>query len=429
MRNNSRIFYGWKIVAATFGIMTIQAGTTFYTYGILMKPLMQEFGWSRMSTSAAQTICSICSAVSALIIGRLIQRIDIKKILIFGAVLGATSLVLLSRINNIIQLYFLYSLIGIGLGGATGTLVTGVLISNWFNRKMGLAMGISTVGISMGAVVIVPLVRLVMDSFGWRGAYLFMSAAVLVVDIPLALFVLKISPAKMNLHPDGREPSALESLPVNKVITTKESDNLPQNSLSSILKHPVLWLLCLGMGTCLLGEMSIMNHEAAFITDMGIPAAQAAAAISFTGGMGAIGKITFGKLCDKLSARYVIIACFMLQLVGVFILKQADTMAMVWLFVIVFGFSMGGFVTLQPLAVRSLFGNAGFAIVLGFVGFFTNILGTIGPPFAGFIYDTTGSYATAFNIFTVTYIVAIVLIYFAWGRGPKPFKNTSVFLT
>jgi len=194
-----------------------------------------------------------------------------------------------------------------------------------------------------------------------------------------------------------------------------------------MIKKPVLWLLCIGMGTCLIGEMSIMNHEAAFITDMGIPAAQAAAAISFTGGMGAIGKITFGRLCDKLSARYVIILCFLLQFIGILILKQTTTMNMVWLFVIVFGFSMGGFVTLQPLAVRNLFGKTNFAMILGFSSLIINVLGTAGPPFAGFIYDTTGSYHTAFNVFTITYIIAAILVYFAWGRKPQPLRNPDSY--
>ena len=154
-----------------------------------------------------------------------------------------------------------------------------------------------------------------------------------------------------------------------------------------------------------------------------IPAAQAAAAISFTGGMGAIGKITFGRLCDKLSPRYVIIPCFLLQLISITILKHTTTMTMVWLLVIVFGFSMGGFAPLQPLAVSNLFGKANFAMILGFSNLVINCLGTMGPPFAGFIYDTTDSYHTAFNIFTITYIIAAILVYFAGEKKPQPLKN------
>jgi len=87
MFKKSGIFYGWWIIFAAFLILTVQAGTTFYSFGMLMKPLMSDFGWSRMATSTAQTICSLCSAFSGLFVGRIIPRINIKKILLTGAIL------------------------------------------------------------------------------------------------------------------------------------------------------------------------------------------------------------------------------------------------------------------------------------------------------------------------------------------------------
>ncbi len=94
---------------------------------------------------------------------------------------------------------------------------------------------------------------------------------VLIVDIPLALWVLKTSPAELGLYADGIKPSPTEQLSSKNIIPTDVTGSTNKNSLSTLMKQPVLWLLCIGIDTCLIGEMSIMNHEAAFITDMGYP--------------------------------------------------------------------------------------------------------------------------------------------------------------
>jgi len=182
-------------------------------------------------------------------------------------------------------------------------------------------------------------------------------------------------------------------------------------------------LLCFGFSFANIGELAILTHQVSFITDMGISVTAAATALGFTGGMGGIGKVTFGWLTDKISARYVTMLCFILQLVGVLILVRTHTMAMVWLFVAVFGFAMGGFVTLMPLAIGELFGTASFGVIYGFVHLMAIGCSTVGPPFAGFMFDATGSYSVVFTTFTITYTISVIAIYFAWGPDPRPMRH------
>jgi MFS family permease len=172
--------------------------------------------------------------------------------------------------------------------------------------------------------------------------------------------------------------------------------------------------------------MSILTHEVAYLTDIGISATLAAMAMGFTGGIGAAGKITFGWLTSRFSVRYVVMLCFTLQLIGLFILMQINTIAMVWLFVIFFGFAMGGIPTILPLATEDIFGKANFAVLYAFVNMVVMGASTAGPPLAGFIYDATGSYSTAFSIFAATYLVSIVIVYFAWGPYPRPLKSRKM---
>ena len=184
INRRKRIFYGWWVVAATFGILFVFAGTGFYSLGVLFKPLMNEFGWSRGTTSLAQTIFMLANAVGGLLVGKLIGRYGARIIVLIGSIIGGISFILLSQTYNIWYLYFFYALVGMGIGGAAGMVPAGVLVSNWFSRKIGLAMGIVSSGLALGAALLLPSIGFVIASFGWRVAYIFMGSVVLLINIP-----------------------------------------------------------------------------------------------------------------------------------------------------------------------------------------------------------------------------------------------------
>jgi MFS family permease len=420
-----RIFYGWWIVLASLGILAVQAGTGFYAYGVLMKPLMVEFGWSRGITSVAQTIFLLCMSVGGLLAAKYIPKWGVKKVAFIGALVNGSGFLLLSLTPNLLYLYIIYILVGLG-SGWTGMIPVGVMISNWFNRKIGTAMGIATVGIALGALVLVPLIGLVIENLNWHVAYLFMGCVVFFIDVPLVLFVVKLSPAEKGLYPDGDKPpetSQLDTVTVAANGTEKLINSPHTEGSTSWIGNPFLWLVSLGFLFCNIGEMAILTHEVAFITDMSISATVAAVAFGFTGAFGAIGKLGFGWLTDKFSTRYVTMLCFALQMVGVFILMRVNSIVMVWWFVAVFGIGMGGVATLLPIAINNIFGKTNFGVIYAFVHLLVMGGSTAGPPLAGFIYDTTNSYSIAFIVFLATYFLSIVFTYFAFGLSPRPIKN------
>ncbi len=419
------IFYGWWIIATGFLILFLGAGIGFYSFGVLLKPLMNEFGWSRGVASLGQSIYFFSSGVTGFFVGRLVGRYSVKKIVFIGAGVSGICFLLLSLTPDLWYFYLLYFVIGSGMGGA-GMVSVMVTISKWFTRKRGTAMGIATAGIAVGAMVLTPTVGMVVENFGWRVAYLFLGSIVLLIDLPIAAFVLRANPEEMGLLPDGDQlavakPNATTKLPATNRIGT--ATGAGQVGLSSALRSLPLWLLCLGFGLVQLSEMSIMLHEASFITDMGIPVTTAAAALGFTGGVGGLGKLAFGWLADKLSTRYVTILCFAVQLAGVLILMQTNSMAMVWLFVVVFGFSMGGAVTLIPLTIGDIFGATSLGTLFGLVNLVVSLCSLFGPSLAGFIFDARGSYDLVFIIASILYIISITAVYFAFGANPKMVKS------
>ena len=422
----TRVFYGWWIIIAAMAILFVQAGTGFYSFGVILKPLMNEFGWSRGLVSMAQSIYLLTAGVGGLFIAKLTRRYSIKKIVLLGAVMGGIGFILLSLTTNLWYLYALYLFQGFGLGAGAGLIPTSVLISNWFTKRRGTAMGIATAGIALGAMVLVPLEGFITASFGWRQTYIFMGLVVLAIDIPAALFVLRTSPQEMGLMPDGNKPSEMKESPVREVPINHAAElagNSEPSTTAIWIRSLPVWLLSLSFTLAQIGEISILIHEIPLITDLGISVTAAAAALAFTGGMGGIGKIAFGWLTDKLSTRYVTVLCFALQMVGVFILMQTHNMTMVWIFVVVFGFAMGGMATLMPLAIGDLFGIARFGVIYGFVHFVVIGGSTLGPTFAGFIFDATGSYSLVLTIFSIMYGISIIVAYFTWGSDPRPIMS------
>ena len=204
-------------------------------------------------------------------------------------------------------------------------------------EKRGTAIGIATAGIGLGGVIIAPISNILISHFGWRGAYFVLGVGVLGIMLPLLLFVRE-DPASMDLVPDG------------KAIKESSGPRPPETewTASEALKTPIFWMASMDIFFAYGTLFGTLSHQVPFIRDMGIPADRAAALFSVTAGMGALGKFVFGSLMDRLPPRSVVSSCFILQAAGVLILLFTRSIEMLWIFVIVFGFAMGGTASLRP---------------------------------------------------------------------------------
>ncbi len=261
---------------ASMGITFIMAGTGFYSFGVLLKPLMTEFGWSRGAVSIAQSIYLLMSATSGLAVGKLAERYSMRKIVLVGTLLGATCWFLLSLTTSLWYMYTLYFFLGIGLGGGAGLVPVGVIVSNWFSRRRGTAMGIATAGIALGAMILAPLLGVIIENFGWRMSYIFMGLVMLVVDIPIASLVLKGKPEEKGLLPDGDQvPSVREggiTEPSNGQPVEISKDPRQEGSNTWIKSMP-LWLLCFGFTLAQIGSRFGVTREYArqVLRDASVP--------------------------------------------------------------------------------------------------------------------------------------------------------------
>ncbi len=414
-----RIFYGWWIVAVGIIVLMFHAGVAFYAFGRFMPTLIDALGSSTAAISAAVSIYLLVMGLTGPIVGKLTDKYGPKKVIVSGAVVAAAGLMLLSLTSALWQLYVLYFVLGIGFSGA-GIAPVSVTIANWFDRRRGLAMGITLAGISVGAIVMAPLANYLIEEIGWHMAYMVLGVLTAVLLIPLALLVLKKRPEDIGLLPDGAratgDEASSEQVSSSQVKETRGSIEADW-SMGRAMKTLPFWLVLVTFFFAGAGVAGVLQHEVNILKDMEVSLATASFALGLTGFIGGGGKIGFGFIADKMSPKYTAIVCIALQLIGVVILMFTHTTAMVWVFVFVFGFAMGGNIAVQPLITGQFFGVRSFGAIFGWVLLGGAIGSALGPVLMGLIYDASGSYTLGLIIFIVAYAVAFAALLFA--RKPK----------
>jgi len=415
-----KIFYGWWIVAV-ITIMTFFMGAA--PFAIVLKQIMEQFNTGRGLVSLSISIASIVGGVTGIFVGRLVQHHRVKPLVIYGSIGSGVSSILLGLANNLAAFYAFSFLAGLAMGFA-GAITMFTVLSKWFNRHWGAAVGITQAGGAVGSLLIRPLVGLIAENIGWRPTYFFAGALTLLVTVPLIIFVLKESPQSMGLLPDGDKPGdAKRPAEARPAAPTSPARTAGGAGLGTYLKKPALWLMGLSFAVLAVGDAGVTQHEVSFITDMQISATIAASALGFTMGISGISRIASGWLSDRISSRYVSIFFLIIEIIGMFILMHANNMSRVWLFVIVYGLGTGAAGTLLPIMIRDIFGSADFSVIFGFINALFTGGGAIGVPMAGFIFDATGSYARVFVIVAIIYGAAILGIYAAFGARPRPFAR------
>jgi sugar phosphate permease len=415
MKENSGVFYGWWIALAVFFIWF---GWAAQPFAVVLKQLMAQFHCGRGEVSLIPAISSITGGFCAFAVSRLLHRHSPRRFMFAGFTMTGIVLLLCALATRLWHLYIMYFLMGIGFG-ASGAVVVTALLSKWFVRKRGRALGLALSGFSIGAIFVVPLVGVVAEHFGWRATYLLAGLLMLALGVPLMLLVIKDSPHEMGLLPDGDEPGC-EPDNIDPVAAVSPVDPARHVGITAYFTRLPLWLLALSFPVVVMGTSAITQHQFSYVTDIGIPDAIAASAFGFTMGLGGIGGFVSGWMTDRMSPRYVCIMSLLMSIIGVVLLMHVQDMWSLWVFVMVFGLASGVPGVLLPLAIADIFGSASLAVIFGFANILFTCGYALGPPLAGFVFDATGSYVRVFYIAILLYIVSIFAIYFAYGRRLNP---------
>jgi MFS family permease len=389
--------YGHVIAASCFGIQAIGIGT-YYTYGVLFNPLLDEFGWSRTSISGAASMAFLLMGFLGMGVGRLNDRFGPRVLMTVSGVFFGLGYFLMSSLESIWQLYLFFAII-FGIGLSTVDVIALSTIARWFVRKRGVVTGIVKVGTGAGQMTIPFLASILIMRYGWRSSCVIIGVAVLVILVAIAQ-LLRRDPGQMGLSPDGSAFGSTER-------AVPDTEGL---SLQEAMRTRQFWTMCAAVLATVFCLITIMVHIVPYAQEIDVSPTRAAGVLATIGGVSMAGRFISGLAIDRIGSKQVMIFCFIL-LIGVLLwLQIATELWMLYFFAVVYGFAHGGlFTSLSPI-VAEFFGIKSHGVLFGITMFCGTFGGALGPVMAGYVFDVTGRYAGAIWLCTVISALGFVLV-------------------
>lgn len=405
-RSSSRNwFYGWVIVAVSNLVITVVFGVRL-SFTVFFVALIDEFGWSRADTSLIFSTSMIMFAITSTLTGIGLDKWGARRTFGVGAAILTFGLLLSSQIQNIFQLAVAYG----GIAGLGITLLglgqLSSLISRWFKRRRGMAIGIAFAGSGIGSLLIIPGIEQIISSHGWRTAYIFL-AGLTFATIPLIIFLLRQNPADKQLRPDG------ELLTEGNEYSNRSAREW---NLRKALQTPAFWLLLVAaLGA--LGPIRMLTvHQLAIFVEAGFERSYAAGMIGLSGVITSIAFILLGILSDKIDRRLIYMFGSFSLIAAIFILGgMRDSVQSSWVlaYTILLGIGEGSRSSLVTAVASDLFPGNALGAINGAVGAFFALGAAILPWLAGFFYDLQGNYTTGIIISVGAVIISTISLWFA----------------
>ncbi|MFC2048249.1 MFS transporter [Chloroflexota bacterium] len=399
-----KVFYGWWIVGAGLFIALYVAGTIHLGFTAVFEPLAEEFGWSYAQISLAASLRGMEIGILVPLAGFLADRWGPRRLVFGGGILIFLGFLLFSRVSSLGMFYMAAVLIAMGMSSCTNALLV-IAVANWFRRKVGIAVGIVVSGVGLGGFL-VPIITILVDTLGWRTAVFILGLGMLVIVLPLSL-LLRHKPEQYGYLPDGEVSVPVEA---GEPLTSSESAEISIPARQAI-RNRAVWHIALATMCCVFAVQAVVIHVMPYLSSIGIirsVSSLVALALPVTSICGRVGA---GWLGDRIGRRKVFAFSLILITMGMLFFGYAGEA--VWLlvpFVFTFGLGWGSIVTTRIALLRQYFGRSSFGTILGFsVGVST--VGTMaGPPLAGWVFDTWGSYQGIWLGIAALTLMGLVLI-------------------
>ncbi|WP_421730082.1 MFS transporter [Brevundimonas sp.] len=398
---------GWLVVGvALFGISTGPAAFGLASMGLVSSPLAAEFGWSMSQISGAVSLMMLATAACMPIAGKMVDKWGPRRVLLPSILVLAATFLLAPFIRNYAQFLAFYIAIGTVAVG-TNSVAYMRILSSWFDRRRGLAIGVAGSGTGLGFAYVPLLSAALVAQFGWRGCYIGLGCILLFVTLPLVFFIMKETPQDVGLAVDGGIPSE----------TAQPA--LGGSSLSEALRSRDFWVLLavfVGLAFALYG---LMPHLVPLLASRGMGEAAAASIASLFGLAAFGGRLLIGFLLDKFDARRIALIFFSLSAIGLFALTLSLPY---WAFVvaaILLGGSLGAEVDMLAYLISRYFGLKAFSQIFSVM--FSAVLMAMGtaPLIFGIVFDRTGSYSSILALCAPICLVAIGLVLLLRPYGAK----------
>lgn len=405
-----RDFYRkWYIVAASLLVLVGLHGT-FLTFGVFLKPILGEFLSTRAFVSGAASAALGFSIIGSPFVGKLTDRYGARILIVSGALLIGAGYILMSQLTSIWQIYFYFGIM-VGIGMVFVWTPINTAISRRFVEKRVLALGITTSGITIGAMIMPPLSAYWIMSYGWRSAYIVLAIVVLLVIIPAMALPGRKTKQAIRIR-DSKQGGVDDT-----TSQLQEPAVLSELSVVEATKTVPFWILMVTGVTLATCFFIVIIHIVPYATDLGISPDLAAIILTVLGGATIIGRLVAAFLVGKIGYRFAFFFLSFLQALALFLFMQATSLSAFYVAALFFGFGSGGVSPMRTSMVPEFFGMRSLGTLIGFNNAAWCVGGAIGPILAGYIFDLNQSYDMAFLIGILLMIVTMAAALFL--RAPK----------
>jgi MFS family permease len=388
----TRVFHGWKMVAAGSGIQFLQSCLLLQSFGAYVAVLRDDRGWSKTELSFAAALHQMEAAILGPLLGWIIDRFGAQGVIRTGVVVLGCGFMLLSRIETLAAFYGAFIVVALG-SSLCGFMPLNISLIYWFEKKRARALSTLGLGLALGGVA-VPLVAWFIATYGWRATAFGSGVIILLIGFPLS-FVIRGRPHLYGEFVDGEPLPATPS----RMLAMQQKGATRDFTAREALRTPAFWLLSLGHGFALFVVTAVNVHAITHLKEgLGYPVATAALFIMLMT-LGQIGGIAIGALTgDRFDKRLICAACMVMHMAGLLFLTYATNVAMIVAFAVLHGVAWGLRGPFMQAIRADYFGVSAIGMILG-LSFMVIVVGQIGGPMiAGFLADVTGNYRTGFTV-------------------------------
>ena len=446
LANRTPFYYGWVILAAAGSAIFVRNAAASLTIAVFVYPLAEELGWSRTLISGAAAAGGLAATFASPIVGWLIDRYGARAVLTASVITLCISTFLLQWSDVTLTVLGVAIPWVFYIGYGTGRVIfsspvqigASVVVSRWFIRLRGRTNGILNITHSVGMTLFPLIASFVIAQSGWRDAWFVLSALVFAVALlPVALLISQ-NPEALGLRPDGDAPDDAEDAGssgtgggtggAGGASSDAPAAEEPDWTHGEAVRTLSLWLLAIATGLLFLMQAGTNTHSAAFFQDQGLSTVTAGFGISFNAIFLGVGSGVWGWVVEKAPARFVMMGVALVMAAASFLFTTTDTAVEALAYSALFGFGLGGMLTVPPVAYADYYGRRALSSIRGITEPFTTFGQAIGVLIPGLVFDTVskdGNYMPFFVAAGCIGIITSIIVFFATPPKHAPADETQ----
>jgi sugar phosphate permease len=397
-----------QVTATAFAALFAVVGLALYGLPLYYDFMVREFGWSRTMVTSGNALSKlVVGPIFGFAAGWIVDRFGPRRLMMVGILMAGGALIGLGAVSALWMFYFFYFFNALGYV-CGGPLPNQVLLSQWFDKTRGKAMGIAYLGIGIGGAIVPILATWLTAQLGWRGSLQALGVLIVLIAFPLAYFVReapqdgaanRVAP-RQTAERDDRE-AGLSGPPGGP----------ERAALRPILRRPAFYLLALGSMCSIAAVGGANQHLKLFLSlDRGYSQRDAAAVISMVLAISIMGRLLMGWLADRAPRRNVMLLIYLLVACSIPLLLVGESRSTMYVFAVVFGLGLGGEYMIIPLMAGELFGVRVLGRVMGIVLTADGVAEATAPMLVGYLRDRSGSYDIGFTVLVAAALLGAVAI-------------------